>query len=63
MSRILRNYLISFLIIGLFLLAVHLINRWADERERHSPAATAPAATAPAATAPAAGAPAPAQNH
>jgi len=33
MSRILRNYLISFLIIGLFLLAVHLIDRWADDRE------------------------------
>lgn len=48
MSRILRNYLISFLIIGLFLLAVHLINRWADERDRRSPAAAAPATAVPA---------------
>ncbi len=32
MSRILRNYLISFVIIGLFFLAVHLINRAVDER-------------------------------
>lgn len=59
MSRILRNYLISFLIIGLFLLAVHLINRWADERDRRSPAAAAPATLAPAAPAPAAAVPAP----
>lgn len=33
MPRILRNYLISFLIIGLFLLAVHLIDKWAEERQ------------------------------
>ena len=32
MSRILRNYLISFIIIGLFFLAVHLINRMVDGR-------------------------------
>ena len=32
MSRILRNYLISFVIIGLFFLAVHLINRAVEER-------------------------------
>lgn len=32
MPRILRNYLISFAIIGLILLAVHLVNRWAEKQ-------------------------------
>jgi len=36
MSRILRNYLISFVIIGLFFLAVHLINRMVEERAGES---------------------------
>jgi hypothetical protein len=35
--RILRNYLISFAIIGLVLLAVHFINRWADRRAAGPP--------------------------
>lgn len=44
MRRVLRNYLISFLIIALFALAVLLIDRWADEREsRKLPAAAPPA--------------------
>ncbi len=38
MSRILRNYLISFVIIGLFFLAVHLINRMMDARMEEAPA-------------------------
>ncbi|MCZ6531985.1 MAG: hypothetical protein O7A08_03360 [SAR324 cluster bacterium] len=38
MSRILRNYLISFIIIGLFFLAVHLINKYvAGLQEANSP--------------------------
>ena len=41
MRRVLRNYLISFLIIGLFFLAVHLINRYV---EAHYPEAAAPEA-------------------
>ena len=32
LSRILRNYLISFAIIGLVLLAIHFVNKWADEK-------------------------------
>lgn len=32
MPRILRNYLISFAIIGLVLLAIHWVNRWAERR-------------------------------
>jgi hypothetical protein len=32
MPRILRNYLISFAIIGLVLLAIHFVNRWADRQ-------------------------------
>jgi hypothetical protein len=58
MPRILRNYLISFLIIGLFMLAVYLIDRWADEREARvrAPAAPAVSADAPAPS----GSPAPA---
>lgn len=32
MPRILRNYLISFAIIGLVLLAIHWVNRWAEQR-------------------------------
>ena len=38
MSRILRNYLISFVIIALFFLVVHLINRIVEERTGASPA-------------------------
>jgi hypothetical protein len=38
MSRVLRNYLISFVIIGLFFLAVHLINRMMDSRMEGAPA-------------------------
>jgi hypothetical protein len=45
MPRILRNYLLSFLIIGLFLLAVHLIDRWADQRPA-TPSGPVPAAPA-----------------
>ena len=41
MSRILRNYLISFVIIGLFFLAVHLINRIVEERTGAPPAGSA----------------------
>lgn len=47
MPRILRNYLISFAIIGLILLAIHLVNRWADQRAaapERSPAPATPAA-------------------
>jgi len=52
MPRILRNYLISFIIIGLFFLAVKLINAYVAERtagqaappERAAPADSAPAA-------------------
>ncbi len=32
MRRVLRNYLISFVVIGLFFLAVHLINRYVEQR-------------------------------
>lgn len=32
MPRILRNYLLSFAIIGLVLLAIHWVNRWAEQR-------------------------------
>jgi len=32
MPRILRNYLISFALIGLLALGVHLVNRWAEEK-------------------------------
>jgi len=32
MPRILRNYLISFLIIGLFVLVVYALNQWADSK-------------------------------
>ncbi len=32
MRRVLRNYLISFVVIGLFFLAVHLINRFVERR-------------------------------
>jgi hypothetical protein len=51
--RILRNYIISFIIIGLFFLVAHLINRYVEE---HTPAPQAPAtdAAAPSAAAPAA---------
>jgi hypothetical protein len=39
--RIVRNYLISFAIIGLIVLAVHLVNRWAEEQlPAEQPAAT-----------------------
>ena len=38
MSRILRNYLISFVIIALFFLVVHLINRMLDGRMAGPPA-------------------------
>ena len=41
MPRILRNYLISFIIIGLFFLAVHLINRVAN-RGMETPPANSP---------------------
>ena len=41
MSRILRNYLISFVIIALFFLAVHLINRMVEERTEGSPSGSA----------------------
>jgi hypothetical protein len=45
MPRILRNYLISFAIIGVLLLAIHLVNRWA---ERQAPPPAPPAVpTAP----------------
>ena len=37
MPRILRNYLISFAIIGLFFLAVHIINRMVAEDAKESP--------------------------
>lgn len=37
MPRILRNYLISFALIGLFFLAVHLVNRWAEQRAPPQP--------------------------
>ena len=46
MPRILRNYLISFAIIGLVLLAIHLVNRWADEKAasmQHAAPTAAPA--------------------
>ena len=33
MPRVLRNYLISFLIIALFGIAVMLIDHWADEKQ------------------------------
>lgn len=33
MRRIFRNYLISFVIIALFALAITLIDRWAEEKE------------------------------
>lgn len=39
MPRILRNYLISFVIIGLFLLIVHLINRYVEQRSEEAPPA------------------------
>ncbi len=39
MSRILRNYLISFVVIALFFLAVHLINRIVEERTGAPPPA------------------------
>lgn len=41
MSRILRNYMISFIIIGLFFLAVHLINRMVEQRMESSPGGSA----------------------
>jgi len=41
MPRMLRNYLISFAIIGLVWLAIHFVNRWANEQ------AAAPAPKAP----------------
>ncbi len=44
MPRILRNYLISFAIIGLVLLAIQLVNRWADQRAGTRDTAPAPAA-------------------
>ena len=37
MPRILRNYLISFAIIALFFLAVHIINRMVAEDARQPP--------------------------
>jgi hypothetical protein len=43
MPRILRNYLISFVIIGLIILAVQLINRWAEQQPAPT-GATPPAA-------------------
>ena len=42
MPRILRNYLISFALIGLALLAIHLVNRWADQRAQESEPGLAP---------------------
>ena len=37
MPRILRNYLISFAIIALFFLVVHIINRMVAEDAKQSP--------------------------
>lgn len=39
MPRIVRNYLISFAIIGLILLAVNLVNRWAAQQMPAQPPA------------------------
>jgi mannose/fructose/N-acetylgalactosamine-specific phosphotransferase system component IIC len=36
MPRILRNYLISFVIIGIVLAVIHYVNRWADEKAKAS---------------------------
>lgn len=44
MPRILRNYLISFAIIGLIALAVTMVNRYVDSQMAEAP----PAATPPA---------------
>ncbi len=41
MPRIIRNYLISFAIIGLILLAVHLVNRWVAQQMPQEPPAAA----------------------
>ena len=52
MPRILRNYLISFAIIGLFFLAVHLVNRYVGERTGAGGGQAPPAAAGPSAEAP-----------
>ena len=36
MPRILRNDLISFVIIGIVLAIIHYVNRWADEKAKPS---------------------------
>jgi len=54
--RILRNYLISFAIIGLIVLAVQLVNRWAARQTPH-PAGSAAQDAAPAGPAPVAAPP------
>ena len=39
MQRVVRNYLIGFALIALLLLAVRLVNRWADSKQAaHDPA-------------------------
>jgi hypothetical protein len=43
MPRILRNYLISFALIGLVLLAIHWVNRWAAQRAQPPAPTTQPA--------------------
>jgi hypothetical protein len=52
MRRVLRNYLISFLIIGLLALVVWLIDQWANERASRNLPVTPPSAAAPALVAP-----------
>ena len=48
MPRILRNYLISFVIIGILLAIIHYVNRWADEKAKTMPPPASQAETAPA---------------
>ena len=50
MPRILRNYLISFVIIGIVLAIIHYVNRWADEKAKTmAPPAPQAESSAPAA--------------